>query len=355
MSLVRVPVIDRQRALSRVGEIRPGGEKTNNRVGKKLDNWRLTSQHKDVIDNCAGLYGGTPQPWDSPAGEAWQLYTTTPALPCMVIVGYSLRIQYEMWEGASKCTRRCDGDEEQFTGGPCICNENGKAECDAITRLMVVLHETGTSLGWQLRSTGEIAADELAGAMTVAQELARGRAFVPATLRLTHRRGLKDGQTVRYVVPVLDFNPAEALTQISAPADGGYKALPAPVVTLQQGLEAVNAERKVSRSGRSAAPIGPEAEPGPESVEPLTPPDDGPSGPVATEPQRRKIFAIASERGVTEERLRELIAQVNEGNDSTKELPKALVDAVLTALDAEPGREAQTHFPIPRGARGSKR
>jgi hypothetical protein len=195
--------------------------------------------------------------------------------------------------------------------------------------------------------------------------MAQGRTFVPGTLRLVERRGAVNGQAVRYVVPVIDLKISYGQHMLSQGMASGqsdvthttsnYKALPAPTVTLEQGLEAVNAERKVSRSGRSAAPIGPEAEPGPESVEPLTPPDDGPSGPVATDAQRRKIFAVASERGVTEERLRELIAQCNDGNDSTKELPKSLVDAVLTAIDAEPGAEAQTHFPIPRGARGSKR
>lgn len=263
-----VPIIQRQRALSRVGEIRIGGEKPERGAGRKLETFRLTSQHKDVIDRCASLYGGEPKPWQSPSGDAFQLYTTSAALPVLLITDYSLNQVYERWEGATKCTRRCDGEEEQISGGPCVCNAQGlegKAACDIITRLMVVLPETGTSLGWTLRSTGENAARELSGAIMVSGELARGRAFVPATLRLTQRRSVIDGQVVRYVVPVLDFNLlAEARQQLEAPpavaGELGYtpaqpKELEAGV-TVAEGLAgAEESAAPKSRNGRQAAPI----------------------------------------------------------------------------------------------------
>lgn len=266
-----VPIIQRQRALSRVGEIRIGGEKPERGAGRKLETFRLTSQHHDIIETCAGLYGGEPAEWKSPSGDAWQLYTTASALPVLLISGYSLQQIYERWEGATKCTRRCDGEEEQISGGACVCNAQGlegKDACDIITRLMVVLPETGTSLGWMLRSTGENAARELFGAMMVADELARGRAFVPATLRLTQRRSVIDGQVVRYVVPVLDFNllaEAQAHRQLPAPsepaaAEIGYT--PAPPreleagVTVDEGLKgAEESARPKARAGRQAAPI----------------------------------------------------------------------------------------------------
>jgi recombination directionality factor gp3-like protein len=350
-----VPLIHLQRRLAEAGRIRMG-EKTDKGAPKRLSTWRVTSPTKALIEELAGIHGGTVKPWESPVGPQWEVVTETAELPVLLMPGYSLKQLYELWSGPTKCERRCDGDE-MMDGSPCLCNAEQIDKCELRTRLTVALPELQTMLGWRVETKGDNAAKELAGGMQLVEAMAQGRTFVPGTLRLVERRGAVNGQAVRYVVPVIDLNIryGQMLPAGEPVPQPGYKALPAPTVTLEQGLEAVNAERKVSRSGRSAAPIGPEAEPGPESVEPLTPPDDGPSGPVATEPQRRKIFAIASERGVTEERLRELIAQVNEGNDSTKELPKALVDAVLTALDAEPGREEQTHFPIPRGARGSKR
>jgi hypothetical protein len=265
-----VPILARQRALTRIGEIRAGSERGDRGPGRKLETFRLTSQHRDIIERCAGLYGGAPEPWQSPAGEAWQLYTTASSLPCLFVVGYSLSQVYELWEGATKRTRRCDGEEEAISGGPCICNANGKDECDIVTRLMVVLPETGTSLGWQLRSTGENAARELAGAMTLATEMAQGRAFVKATLRLTQRRGLLGGQVVRYVVPVLDFDPFEMAAPPAAigaarepvaelPEATGHTPVAArPGPTPSEALDATKARKP--RTTR-AEPIGAQAPP----------------------------------------------------------------------------------------------
>jgi hypothetical protein len=58
--------------------------------------------------------------------------------------------------------------------------------------------------------------------------------------------------------------------------------------------------------------------------------------PMATEAQRRKLFAAARARGVDDQRLREILGEVNAGNESTRELPRALVDAVLAVIEAEP-------------------
>lgn len=249
------PIIHRQRALSQIGEIRCGGEKTSNAPGRKLETFRLTTQHKEVIDRAAELYGGTPAAWQSNTGEAWQLYTESASLPCLVIVGYSLTRMYELWEGATKRTRACDGLHEELSDSPCVCNAEGVDRCDTVTRLMVMLPETGTSLGWKLRSTGEIAADELDGAMMVAEKLANGRAFVPATLRLTQRRSVSGGQTKRYVVPVLDFDLGSVarpeLERSYTPVQG--ELLPAGV-TVTEGLATLEQEPKV-RNGKQSAPI----------------------------------------------------------------------------------------------------
>lgn len=305
-----VPIIARQRALSRAGEIRIGAEKPQGRggAGRKLETFRLTSQHHDIIETCASLYGGEPSPWASPSGDAWQLYTTASALAVLLIAGYSLQQIYEKWEGATKCSRRCDGEDEQISGGPCVCNAKGlegKDACDIITRLMVVLPETGTSLGWMLRSTGENAARELSGAIMVADELARGRAFVPATLRLTQRRSTIDGQVVRYAVPVLDFNLLvdQAGRQLDVPAVPALEQTtghtPAPPrqletgVTVGDGLKAAEAEAqpKARAGGRQAAPMPPADDIGfgddPVPIDGDTQPqpiEAEPAKPVATQP-----------------------------------------------------------------------
>lgn len=230
-----VPLIARQRALSRIGEIRLGDEKHDGKVGRKLETFRLTSQHKEILERAAELYGGTVKPWESPTGEAWQVITTRSSLPVLVIPGYSLRRSYEKWAGPSKRERVCDGEEETISGEPCICNAQGRDECKLLTRLMVLLPETGTSLGWQLSSTGETAADELDLAMKIAEGIAQGRPFVPGTLSITQRKGQLEGKATRFVVPVLGFDPQQQLVAGELPAGRALpQALPAGYTPIEQ-------------------------------------------------------------------------------------------------------------------------
>jgi Recombination directionality factor-like len=253
-----LPLIERQRAYTRIGEIRCGDEKTGNRPGAKLDTFRVTSQHKDILERVAQLYGGQVKPWKSPSGDAWQVVTASNALPCMVIPGYSLKRSYELWEGPSKRVRMCDGEEEYLSGGPCICNAQGKDECKLLTRLMVLLPETGTSLGWQVSSTGETAADELDLAMLLAEGIANGRTFVPARLRLTQRRGQLNGQATRFVVPVLDLDPPgqRRLGEGQPALPPGYTPIernPEEPLSLEEGLRVAEAQQ-LAKPPRVALP-----------------------------------------------------------------------------------------------------
>jgi hypothetical protein len=262
-----VPIVDRQRALAAVGEVRIGGERVGKKVGPKLETFRLTSQQKELVERAAHQYGGTVSKWQSPVGDSWQVITERADLPIMVVVGYSLTQLYELWEGSSVCSRRCDGEVEMLGDTPCICNAEGEDKCDIITRFMMLLPELGTSLGWRFRSTGEFAASELAGGVQIAAELARGRVFVPATLRLTQRRSVGSGQVHRYVVPVLDFDPRFELGGGPPPVNGelpalpaGYKPIeienqPASGVGVKEGLAQAN-RQELQRNARSAAPVG---------------------------------------------------------------------------------------------------
>lgn len=199
------PIIDLQRRLALVGAVRAGGEKPERGVGAKLDAYRLTSPRRELIEQAAQLYGGDVTPWQSPVGQEWQCYTTSEELPVLVMPGYSLQQSYELWEGTTKRTRKCDGVEDDVSGGPCVCNAEGVDRCDLYTRLVVALPELDTALGWRLITRGANAAHELPTMMALIEARAGGAAFVPARIRIAHRRGVKDGQTVRYVVPVLDL------------------------------------------------------------------------------------------------------------------------------------------------------
>ena len=255
-----VPIIDLQRRLSLVGAIRCG-EKSERGAPRRLDTFRITSPSRTLVGQAAGLYGGVPSEWQSPSGLEWQVTTTTTELPVLVMPGYSLRQTYELWEGATKRSRLCDG-QEMSDGTPCLCEKEGVDKCDLYTRLVVALPELDTVLGWRLISKGVNAGHEIPTLMGLILSVADGKPFVPAKLRLVERSGVKDGQKVRYVVPTLDLGAGyTAIAAASAPSreisPPAYtpieKQLAAPVA-VSEALELTDAGRKV-RTGRSAAPM----------------------------------------------------------------------------------------------------
>jgi recombination directionality factor gp3-like protein len=260
-----VPIIELQRRLTLVGAIRAGGEKPEKGPGRKLEAFRLTSPRQELVVQAAELYGGNVSPWQSPVGREWQVHTEAEEIPVLVMPGYSLRQSYELWEGATKRTRLCDGVDEELSGGPCICNSEGVERCDLYTRLVVALPELDTVLGWRLISRGANAGHELPTMMALIEAKAAGQAFVPARLRLDQRRGVKDGQVVRYVVPTVDLGAgylALAARDANGPAAlprAGYIPAERRDPSLEQALNAVReAPPPAGSPARRAAPLGPE-------------------------------------------------------------------------------------------------
>lgn len=204
-----VAIIDYQRRLTTVGVIRAGAEKPERGAGRKLDAWRLTSPRRDLMEQAALLYGGAVTPWQGPNGSEWQVYTEAPELPIYLMpnLPQSLSQRYELWEGATKNTRRCMGDDhvEEISGRPCLCQTEGVDRCSLMTRLIVVLPELDTMFGFKLTSTGATAAGELPTTFDLVRAIAPGRAFVAARLRIDQRRTVIDGQVARFVVPTIDL------------------------------------------------------------------------------------------------------------------------------------------------------
>lgn len=202
------PLIELQRRLAVVGAVRMGGEKQPKAPGRKLSTWRLTSPRRDLIEQAAQLYGGSVSQWEGPNGPEWQAYTEQDEIPVLVLpAALSHRVMYELWEGTTKRLRVCDGFTEELSGHDCLCNAEGVDRCSIYSRLVVTLPELDTVLGWRLISKGANAAHELPASLAVIDNVrAAGQLFVPARLRIDQRRGVKDGQVVRYVVPALDLS-----------------------------------------------------------------------------------------------------------------------------------------------------
>ncbi len=205
-----MPIIDLQRRLAEVGRIRLGTQvKTSS--GKKhptaLNTFRLTSTDRQKIADAAKLYGGTVAIWDAPSGrQEFEVITETDCLPVVVPPSSMCFSQaYELWSGGG-CQRRCDGQFEQISDGPCLCEPEHR-RCEPHTRLSVMLRDLSGLGTWRVDTTGWYAAIELQSAVEVIA-LAAGRGtMLPARLRLEQRTAKHAEEGVRhFVVPVLDID-----------------------------------------------------------------------------------------------------------------------------------------------------
>lgn len=237
------PVVDLQRRLRQIGRIRLG-DKGDKGQPQKLAHFRLTSPTKAHIDAAAAAFGGTPRPWTSPQGDAWELYTQTDAIEVAIPPGENTYSSWlELWTGGG-CVRRCDGVRVLVTEGkrkreaPCICAANGQTgkarECKLTTRLNVMLPAVPVLGTWRLDSLGFYAAIELPGVLDTIQAARAAGVILPGTLRIEQRVTKRPGErTNRYVVPVLDVSMplAELMGMSRTPAAieaREVKALPAP-------------------------------------------------------------------------------------------------------------------------------
>ena len=112
------------------------------------------------------------------------------------------------------------------------------------------------------------------------------------------------------------------------------------------GSGAASAEGTPVQEGRSTAASSVEeaSRPADDAPAPSFPPNVMPSTEgvrFATEAQRKRLFAIKKEHGVEDARLREILGEIT-GQESTAQIPSALYDKVIAAIDAEPVAEAAT-------------
>lgn len=339
------PIIDIQRRMVEVGRIRMGHQVAagNGTRPAKLEHFRLTSRDLARLEAAADLYGGAAQPWADREGE-FELFTTTAELPILLLPGQTLSQWYETWS-AGGCQRRCDGERDVISEGPCICDtEKGDRACKPTTRLSVMLPDVPGLGCWRLESHGYYAAVELsATAAMLEQATARGQ-LLPARIRIDQRKKIEGGKTTKYAVPVIDIDvtmrqalPGAMLTQeLPVPGFTPVAAL-GRGVTVEQGLEAVSREvEPKTRNGRQAAPIGPAADDILAASTAPIPADDGEpaieSSDVISEAQRTLLWTTATKTALEEDQLRAVVIEIT-GQQSTKLIPRSRFDQVLNAVE----------------------
>jgi hypothetical protein len=217
----------------RLGKVRLG-KKGDRGQPEKLSTFRFTSASQALLEAVAAKWGGQVGQWTGAPEEGYyEVMTETAELPIVLppvfsdadgtpTLAYSQF--FELWS-AGGCQRRCDGETESLSGKPCLC-EHEKRECKITTRLNFMLPDIPGLGVWNLESHWYNAAVELPGTLDLLQLAAAEGQLIPATLRAEQRTSKQDGQTLRYIVPVLDFGAS--LADLGLVAGEGARALNMP-------------------------------------------------------------------------------------------------------------------------------
>ncbi|MEV6081696.1 hypothetical protein AB0L80_42465 [Streptomyces sp. NPDC052069] len=203
-----MPILDLQMRMRQLGEIRIGhvvagttkGGKAYTRPAK-LNHFRFTSPSREILASVAELYGGEVKPWTPANGgpTEFEVYSTSNRLPVLIPPRDSVSQWYELYAG-SKCLRRCDGQTEQKSDKPCLCNPDNR-QCSITTRVNVMLRDVAALGQWLLVSKGYHAAVTLPPA---AELLAQAGGYVAGWLGMEEKLVQRDEGPARFMVPTLD-------------------------------------------------------------------------------------------------------------------------------------------------------
>jgi hypothetical protein len=199
-----MPIIDLQRRMRQLGEIRLGHvvPTANGKTRPaKLDKFRFTSPSRDILTAVAELYGGEVKPWTPANGgpSEYEVYSQANRLPVLIPPKDAVSQWYELYAG-SKCVRRCDGQTEHKSDRPCMCDPDNR-ECAMTTRVNVMLRDVPALGQWLLISKGYYAAVTLPPA---AELLSQAGGYVAGWLGMEEKTAIVKDKLARFKVPTLD-------------------------------------------------------------------------------------------------------------------------------------------------------
>jgi len=201
------PIVVQSR-LAHVGDIRTG-TRSDKGYPTKLDTFRITTPHEAITDELAGLYGGTPTPWE----DGYELITTVNSLPVRVHT-QDFDPFLEVWSKGG-LQKRCTGTTEYSTDyppkkvGPCPGTTPDNRRdctygCKPTTRISVILDDATIVGSFTARTTSFNANREITQAMTlIAQQWRSGVMFPQAFLELRQETRVSKGQTTKFGVLTL--------------------------------------------------------------------------------------------------------------------------------------------------------
>jgi hypothetical protein len=212
-----------QRRAAEHGRLRTGYTQGNRPV--RSSTWVITSHSEEHVRTAAQLWGGTPEPWKplNSTIEQWRVITQASSIEALITPGDPLNQYNEMWSKGG-CQRRCDGQTELLTRQPCLClaqfgedwhtQPKGRV-CSATSRLNVMLPDLSGMGMWRAETHSFYAASEWGGMVDMVLAGTDGRGFVPVTLRIEPRQVVRNGETKKFPVVVVELRgvtPRQALT-----------------------------------------------------------------------------------------------------------------------------------------------
>lgn len=186
--------------------------------------WVVTSHSEEHVRTAAALWGGEPEQWQplNSTISQWRVITKASSIEALITPGDPLNQYNEMWS-AGGCQRRCDGETELLSRQSCLCarqfgedwhtQPKGRV-CSTTSRFNVMLPDISGMGMWRAETHSFYAAQEWGGMVDMILAGTDGKGFVPVTLRIEPRQVIRNGQTKKFPVVVVELRgvtPRQAL------------------------------------------------------------------------------------------------------------------------------------------------
>lgn len=190
-------LIERQRRMMPVGEIRIGDPKPEKGPGRPRMGFRFTSTHRHLLERVSEVYAGQITAWE----KRHQLLTQTNSIQAYFSLAElasgdreSLTQYLEYRDEGGKLMRKCDGrtcstwaKDGARISVPCLCAERGDERCKVRSYVSVILPHAQDIGVWTLRTGSQTFAGEIEGLIATAKTMMPGVNLIPVLLTITRR------------------------------------------------------------------------------------------------------------------------------------------------------------------------
>lgn len=210
--------------------------------------WVVTSHSEEHVRTAADLWGGEPQQWKplNSTIEQWRVITRASSIEALITPGDPLNQYNEMWS-AGGCQRRCDGDTELLSRQPCLCaarfgedwhQQKKGTVCSTTSRLNVMLPDLSGMGMWRAETHSFYAASEWGGMVDMVLAGTKGDGFVPVTLRIEPRQVIREGQTKKFPVVVVELRGVTPRQALAGPMNAATALNPGAAGQARAAIEA---------------------------------------------------------------------------------------------------------------------